>query len=319
MKAKTIKSHLRWKINQWIASITDPEIQKLAQENTIVTGGSIVSLLTRERVNDYDIYFRTLEAASRIAQYYVAQFKSNPPSKHATGAEIPIWVETTDTAVNIVVKSAGIASSEPSADYQYFESQPDERGEAYVDKLLPDVEQALEQGDTVPGAALDDKGPPFRPVFLSSNAITLSHGIQLVIRFIGEPEVIHKYYDYIHCTCYWKSWDGELVLPQSALESILTKELRYSGSLYPLCSIIRLRKFIARGWTVNAGQILKMCMQLNELDLKDINVLQDQLTGVDAFYFMQILQRLREKQKEDGTEGQPIDSTYLMTIIDRLF
>lgn len=181
------------------------------------------------------------------------------------------------------------------------------------------IEDNLEQGDEVPAETLDDGKPKYRPLFISANAITLSHGVQLVMRFVGEPEVIHKFYDFIHCTCYWKSWDGELVLPAAALEAILTKELRYVGSLYPLCSIIRIRKFVARGWQINAGQILKMCFQLNGLDLKDLAVLEDQLTGVDAFYFMQVIERLKEKQKEDGGEPKPIDSTYLMSIIDRMF
>jgi hypothetical protein len=57
------------------------------------------------------------------------------------------------------------------------------------------------------------------------------------------------------------------VLRAEALESILTKELRYVGSRYPLCSVIRTRKFLARGWTINAGQYVKMCFQISQLDL----------------------------------------------------
>ena len=321
MKAKTIKANLRWKINQWIKTIEDPAVAELAAKNVIVTGGSIVSMLTGEKVNDYDVYFRTVETASRVANYYVEKFKQNPPTKFKdSGAEIPLYVETTDDKVKIIAKSVGIVSEGGTEEYQYFEGTPDEVGESYVAQVMSPTEQNLEEGDEVPAATLDEEGKPFyRPVFISANAITLSHGVQLVVRFIGEPEVIHKYYDFIHCTCYWKSWDGELVLPAAALEAIITKELRYVGSLYPLCSIIRIRKFVARGWQINAGQILKMCVQLGKLDLCDPAVLEDQLTGVDAFYFMQVIDRLKEKQLADGEVGKPIDSTYLMTIIDRMF
>lgn len=321
MKAKTIKAILRAKVNQWIASIDNTDIAKLAEKNVIVTGGSIVSMLLQEKVNDYDIYFRTVEAAEAIANYYVEKFKENPPSKHKSDAEIPIYVERQHDRVKIVVKSAGIVSEGGTNEYQYFEAHPDEVGQQYVDQVMTPINENLEAGDEVPASTLDedDGKPKFRPVFISSNAITLSHGVQLVMRFVGEPEVIHQFYDFIHCTCYWKSWDGELVLPAAALEAIITKELRYVGSKYPLCSIIRIRKFVARGWQINAGQILKMCLQLQQFNLNDVTVLEDQLTGVDAFYFMQVLERLKEKQKEDGTEGQPIDTTYLMTIIDRMF
>lgn len=318
MKAKTIKANLRWKINDWLKSISDDEVREVAAKNALVTGGSIVSMLTGEKVNDYDVYFRTVEAASAVANYYVSKFKENPPSKFKDGREIPIYVETTKDAVKVVVKSAGIVSEGGTEEYQYFEPLPDEVGQQYADQVMG-VEENLEQADEVPASMVDEELPRYRPVFISANAITLSNGVQLVIRFIGEPEVIHKFYDFIHCTCYWKSWDGQLVLPAAALEAIITKELRYVGSLYPLCSIIRLRKFIARGWQVNAGQILKMCIQLGQLDLLNPAVLEDQLTGVDAFYFQQVIERLKERQNELGEAGKPVDSTYLMTIIDRMF
>ena len=115
----------------------------------------------------------------------------------------------------------------------------------------------------------------------------------------------------------WTSWDSNLTLHADAMEALLARELRYVGSKYPLCSIIRLRKFIARGWTVNAGQILKMAYQLNELDLSDIDVLQEQLVGVDMAYFAQIVSALKEKSKETGEDK--VNAAYLTTIIDRMF
>jgi hypothetical protein len=93
----------------------------------------------------------------------------------------------------------------------------------------------------------------------------------------------------------------------------MSKELRYVGSKYPVCSVIRLRKFIARQWTINAGQILKMLMQINELDLTDIKVLQDQLTGVDSAYFCELIGKLKDK------DPQKVNSAYLCEIIDRIF
>ena len=159
----------------------------------------------------------------------------------------------------------------------------------------------------------DEGKAKFRPVFMSTNAITLSHKVQLVLRFYGEPDEIHKNYDFVHCTNYWTSWDNKLTLRQEALESLMTKELHYVGSKYPVCSVIRLRKFIARQWTVNAGQILKMLMQINELDLTSHNVLRDQLTGVDSAYFCELLGKLKEKDPDK------INTAYLVEIIDRLF
>lgn len=276
----------------------------------MITGGCIVSMLLKERVNDFDIYFRNKETALAVANYYVAEFLNHNEVTFAGHEKKQVAIEVIDQPerVYVSIKSAGIAGDQGSEKYQYFESVSDRAGEEYTDDAMKQV------------AELDDKSAEaleaeevYKPVFLSSNAITLSGRVQLIVRFYGEPEEIHKNYDYVHCTCYWKSWDDAVVTPSDALAAILTRELRYVGSKYPLCSIIRIRKFVARGWTINAGQILKMVMQLQELDLNSLPVLQDQMIGVDAAYFAQVLERLREKDKDR------VDSSYLMTIIDRIF
>lgn len=324
MKAKTIKQTLRKKIDDWLASIEDDGVRKIAASNTIVTGGSIASMLLREEVNDFDIYFRTGKAALAIARYYASRF--DPNIKAGIPCNIIVANEhgeeyTKDDPeggrVKIYIKSAGIASEDGTeVPYEYFESRPEDDAAGYVAEIMGDpgdIQDTYEQTEALALNTVDDDRPKYRPVFMSSNAITLSHRVQLVIRFYGEPDEIHENYDFVHCTSYWKSWDGELVLRPAALEALLAKELRYIGSKYPICSLIRIRKFIQRGWTINAGQILKACMQISELDLTSVKVLEDQLTGVDAAYFLEVMSKMKEK---DPTK---VNSAYLIEIIDRMF
>ncbi|WP_063562926.1 hypothetical protein [Paenibacillus sp. O199] len=156
----------------------------------------------------------------------------------------------------------------------------------------------------------------YLPVFVSSNAITLSDDVQLVNRFYGNPEEIHKNYDYVHCTCYFIPHNNELVLPQKALESIVTKELKYVGSKYPLASVIRSRKYIQRGWSINAGQYLKMILQCGELNLDDANVLEEQLTGVDLTLFRDIIEQIKiHSVKPDFV----ISTEWISEVIDQVF
>lgn len=156
----------------------------------------------------------------------------------------------------------------------------------------------------------------YLPVFVSSNAITLSNDVQLVNRFYGDPEEIHKNYDFVHCTCYFIPHKNELVLPQKALESIVTKELKYVGSKYPLASVIRSRKYIQRGWSINAGQYLKMILQCGELNLDDANVLEEQLTGVDLTLFRDIIEQIKiHSVKPDFV----ISTEWISEVIDQVF
>jgi len=311
MKTKTIKKVLQAKINDWLGSIEDDAVRDLAKKNTIVTGGCIASMLLKEPVNDFDLYFANKETAIAVAKYYVARFSS----KNKAGIDVPIFVEDKEGRIRIVVKSAGIASEEgATTPYEYFESRPADEAENYIGEVLGDsgdIEEALEE--TTNAALVVEDGPKYHPIFLSTNAITLSHKVQIVLRFYGNADQIHENYDFVHCTNYWTNESGELVLRQPALESLLARDLRYVGSKYPICSVIRLRKFIKRGWTINAGQILKMMLQISELDLKDHEVLQDQLTGVDAAYFVQLVSSIREK------DPAKVDSAYLVEIINRMF
>lgn len=200
--------------------------------------------------------------------------------------------------------------------YEYFEAKQEGEAAGYVSEVMQDageIQDRYEKTEDEAQKVEDDGKPKFRPVFLSTNAITLSHKVQIVLRFFGEPDVIHENYDFTHCTNYWCSWDDSLVLRPEALECLLARELRYQGSKYPVCSVFRLRKFIKRNWSVNAGQILKMCMQISALDLTNIEVLEDQLTGVDCAYFCEVLAKLKAKDKTS------VDSAYLIEIIDRMF
>ena len=319
MKAKTIRRVIRAKIDDWLASIEDEELRYDLRNKIIVTGGAIASMLLRERVSDYDVYLRDRESCIRLAEYYVARFK--PAQREGISCKIYVDKDQPDR-VSVVIKSAGIASEDGSErPYEYFETSSEDendKGASYVARIMDnpgDIEDAREETEEALGNREDD-GPRYRPVFMSSNAITLSHSLQIVTRFYGEPREIHDNYDFVHCMNYWQSWGDaaeSLTLRPEALEALLTRELKYVGSRYPICSLIRVRKFVGRGWTINAGQILKMAMQISELDLSNYNTLRDQLTGVDAAYFCEVLAKLRERDPDK------INSAYLVEIIDRMF
>lgn len=310
MNRKTIKKILSKKHEDFLASIDDEEVKKLIDNNSIITGGSIVSLLLNENVKDFDYYFTNKETCRAVAEYYVKKFIRLHPEweKENSKTSLPI-VKEEDNRIKIFVQSAGIIGEGSEQGYEYFETQPDENAQNYVEKVISEA-------DEVDSKPLEVK-EKYRPVYMSTNAITLSNKVQLVIRFYGAAEEIHKNYDFAHCTNYWTSKDRKLTLQPHALEAILTKQLYYQGSLYPVCSVIRTRKFIKQGWHINAGQFLKMCFQISELNLKDIRTMEDQLTGVDAAYFFQIIEYCKKKQEED--KNFQITAPYLISIIDKIF
>src|SRR3546814_939057 len=91
-----------------------------------------------------------------------------------------------------------------------------------------DIEEAYQETEA---AALETSDPTYRPVFMSTNAITLSDKIQIVLRFYGEADAIHENYDFVHCTNYWTSKDANLTLRQP------TRSDEHTSGLQSLMSI----------------------------------------------------------------------------------
>ena len=307
MQAKTICKILNKKLTEWVATIKDESLAYEVKRDAIVTGGSICSMLLGEPVNDFDVYFKTKETAYRVAGYYCDEFIFN--NKELKHKDTKPFLPTpryenivnckgkVEERVIIYIKSAGVVA-EGMDEYKYFEQEPEEAAEEFAESLMTQE---------------DNTKPKYRPVFISQNAITLSDKMQIVIRFWGNPEEIHDNYDFVHATCYYDFQADKLVLKQEALESMMSKTLIYRGSLYPMASIFRTRKFLQRGWKISAGQQLKIMWQISELNLNEHEMLREQLTGVDQAYMYQLINALKD------TDPAKINSAYVATIIDRIF
>ena len=292
-KRKTIEAVIRSKMKSWLASIDDIELRDKIKNSYIVTGGAITSMLLGEKPNDFDVYLNDADVAARLANYYISRLPETDNERTRTPI---VSVPESRDRVEIKVQSAGVAGEDiDQSKYEYFEQYADgsQRAAAYLDAMAA------------------KKTGKYTSVAITTNAITLTDDVQIVLRFVGSPDVIHTNYDFVHTTN-WFTEDGGLVLRQEALESTLARELQYIGSKYPVCSMFRLKKFIKRGWTITAGEMVKIAYDISKLDLDDIEVLQEQLTGVDAAYFRQIIDLLRKKDK-------PIELTYLFELVNRIF
>jgi len=297
MNSKNIAKSLNAKLTDWCKHIDDEAVVKAIKNDAIITGGAIVSLLQGEPPNDYDVYFKTLETCKLVSQYYVDKW--NADDKHTK--KVSMTIEN-DRVMLVIGQGRG-------------DGAVIENGEGAIDDITEPYTSENEETPTAENPEIEKLR--YRPRYFSTNALSLSDKIQVVIRFWGEVDKIHENYDFEHCKCSYDWKENKVNLPIKALECIINKELYYSGSKYPLCSIIRTRKFINRGWSINAGQYVKMALQLNEYNLKDLSVFRDQLVGVDSAYFEAVIDYLRaKKEKEPNFE---VDNEYLFEVINRIF
>lgn len=306
VQIKTASKIIQGKVDNWISSIDDELLQAKLKVGVMVSGGCITSLLIGEKVNDFDIYFNSKQLTIDVCNYYVKKFNDTNYMEDSDKVTIPQVKVDDDGLVSIYIRSKGYASENnedtASLQYEYFEQMEEQAAKDYIEK---DIGHALDKEKRSTGAK-------YRPVYLSTNAITLSDKIQLITRFYGSPEDVHKNFDFVHAMCYWTR-DKGCVVSIEAMDCMNSKVLKYNGSLFPLCSQFRIAKFVARGWKINAGQQFKIQKQISELDLNSIKVLRSQLSGVDTAYFNDVLTKL-----EDAGIDK-VDNTYLMTLIDKMF
>ncbi len=302
MQIKTIAKVISDKLNQWLETITDKELSKDVKGSLLVSGGSITSMLLNEKVNDYDIYLQDINVLKRLVEFYVKPFAQ-------------IQMMDGREKEKLVAKL--------NEDYKNANEEDEEgidRNNSYAISLrnLKDNQIKLYMGGA--GLKVNEDVPEdkrnYTAMYFSPNAISLSNDIQIVIRFHGTPEEIHKTFDFVHATNYFTFKDG-LVRNLPAVESILTKQLRYQGSHYPVTSIIRSKKFVKRLWNISAGELLKIIYQCSLLDLNDPDVLEEQIIGVDVAYFEVLVDILRGKRESDP--NFKMTSEYLNEIIDRVF
>jgi hypothetical protein len=305
MQIKTIQKNVKHKMEEWLLSIKDDVLRKDVKENILVSGGCIASMFLNEPVNDYDVYLMDMNVLKRLAEYYA--------SDAMTGG------------VKVLIMD-GRNSVQLKKDYDNNEGfwgesniEKDDNSYSICLRNLKDNQIKLYFGGN-PGLKLNENKKEdelhYTPLFYSPNAISLSNSLQIVLRFNGDAETIHKTFDFIHATNYFTFKDG-LVTNLEAVTSILTKQLRYQGSYYPVTSIVRVKKFLKKGFNIHAGELMKIMFQISQLDLSDPDVLDEQLIGVDIAYFNLLIEVLRNKFESDS--NFKLTSGYFNELIDRIF
>ena len=336
MSERVIKSILTNKFKDFVKTIKDETVKGLVERNTIITGGAIASLLLKEEVHDFDLYFTNKETVKAVAEYYVKEFnEAHQDNKNKLGYRTQAFVldgedvEAFNNGNKTIEQIApGYTNQGDTVSHMITNTAPDRikviiRSDGVAGEKRKDTLQSLSEADEADYQKFDSEDaealqkPRYRPIFLSSNAITLSQKIQLVLRFYGDADEIHENYDFAHCTNYWESGTGKLTLRKEALSALLGRELIYQGSKYPLCSMIRTRKFLKRGFHINAGQYLKMAFQISDLDLKDVAVLEEQLVGVDTCYFQIMIDAIQKSIK--ANDSFKLSNDYVVSLIDKIF
>lgn len=255
MNRNKTKKNIEKEIKSWTETIFDTELRENVRRDLVVSGGCIASMLLDQPVEDYDVYFRNVHTAARLAEFYL----------------------------NV----AGFAPGKSLVKFSKDRLDSTERGGSVSITGTP---------FTALNKDIADLGD-YVPIYFSKNAITLTSGIQVIIKFCGSIDTIHKTFDFEHTKNYYA--DGELVLSQESLEALLAKELRYVGTGYPVHALLRTRKFEKRGWKIANSEIFKILYDISKLDLTKPEVFGEQVGGMYGNLLAESLTALKPASREE--------------------
>ena len=154
-----------------------------------------------------------------------------------------------------------------------------------------DAEKVKKYFETAHTKNKDDK---FHVKLITDNAINLSDKIQLITKFWGDPSFVTDEFDWQHIKSWYSCKEEKLYLTSDVYQLVVEKELIYTGSDYPLSSLMRLKKYIKKGWNVSNTTILHIALDI----VASFNKMEAERQFEQAKYGREQLEKIRRKIKD---------------------
>ena len=123
---------------------------------------------------------------------------------------------------------------------------------------------------------------------------------QLIVMpsLFGDPKTIFSYYDFTVCmAAYQFSKDGQdegFVFGEDFFKHIGQRRLVFhTGTKFPICSMLRVMKYIKKGFFIGGMELLKMGLAIHSLKLETYADLRSQLQGIDTAFLSDLTAQMR--------------------------
>ena len=138
----------------------------------------------------------------------------------------------------------------------------------------------------------------------SPNALTYqsdNQTLQLVKlnEFIGTPEEILNKFDFTINQAAFDFETKEFLLGDRFLQDLAKQRLKFNKNTpYPINSLIRLEKYINRGFKINAIEGAKLGLSIREIKINTLGELKEHLRGVDLTLLQNFFDDLNGGRKQ---------------------
>jgi len=174
-------------------------------------------------------------------------------------------------------------------------------------------------------AAGEDK-PNWVFVARTAHADTFKHiktgnVYQIIHAIYGPPSTVMAQFDFTIAQCAWiPAWDPfeyeKFEIADAFFQHLAQRKLYFTcGTQYPIASLWRMRKFLRRGFTIDAVNLTKIALAIHALKLDTMQQFKEQMLGIDAAWLGPILDEFNDSDSFKAThvasfiEGM-VDATF---------
>lgn len=130
---------------------------------------------------------------------------------------------------------------------------------------------------------------------------------------VGEPEKIVKKFDFTICQGAYDFEFNDFFMSLNFLKDIAQRRLVFNvNSEYPICSLFRARKYMARGYKLSGIEALKIGLRIEKLHMTTYADLRRQMMGIDTLFLRELTDQLNEPEKA----AQAYDFNKAMQLIE---
>jgi hypothetical protein len=102
----------------------------------------------------------------------------------------------------------------------------------------------------------------------------------IYMKYFNDLEDVFSYFDFECCKAGFDFSNNDFVTSTDFWETISTKILTYTNSLYPIGALCRLTKYVKRGYNPDYASMLRLYRDLKNINIDDLEVLEDQIGGI---------------------------------------
>lgn len=125
-------------------------------------------------------------------------------------------------------------------------------------------------------------------------------------------EALHAKHDFVHRRLTYDFAEHRLVLDSEALTCLMNKQLRYVSQPYPIASLLTVKKYLERGWTIDLSSLLMLSHDLSKLDWSDGRQLSNHLRCIKDPGLIRCI------ETQIDCQCSPIGNDFLLAIVEYL-